>query len=406
MSLALKGIKVLDLSRVLAGPWATMTLGDLGADVWKIEQLGSGDDTRAWLPPSISGVSTYYLSTNRNKKSVAINIAKPEGRDLILQLAKKSDVLVENFRPASLRKLKLTYDDLAAVNERLIVCSISGYGRGHALEDRPGYDFVIQAESGFMSITGEQAGAPMRLGVAFIDLVTGMNAAQAILAALFMRERTGKGQWLDISLTDSAHFMLANVASGYLNTGDEPKRYGNAHPSIVPYQLFDCADGRIALAVGNDEQFRRFCAVIGRPEIALDARFATNRSRTEFRTDLIGMLEGIIRLLPLEQFLSDLRSAGIPAGDVRSVGQAFGSEVAGMRETVITVPSARLGEFRSVRNPLRMSESPFEVPSVPPEVGEHTTEVLQAELGLSLAEIEALERRGAIGRSGAAGSAV
>lgn len=292
-------------------------------------------------------MSPPIISAQTETKSVAINIAKPEGRDLILQLAKKSDVLVENFRPASLRKLKLTYDDLAAVNERLIVCSISGYGRGHALEDRPGYDFVIQAESGFMSITGEQAGAPMRLGVAFIDLVTGMNAAQAILAALFMRERTGKGQWLDISLTDSAHFMLANVASGYLNTGDEPKRYGNAHPSIVPYQLFDCADGRIALAVGNDEQFRRFCAVIGRPEIALDARFATNRSRTEFRTDLIGMLEGSSGCC---RWSSSFRTCGrrvFQQGDVRSVGQAFGSEVAGMRETVITVPSARLGNFEA-----------------------------------------------------------
>ena len=245
MSVALNGIKVLDLSRVLAGPWATMTLGDLGADVLKIEQPGTGDDTRTWMPPAVEGVSTYYLGANRNKKSVAIDIGKPEGRDLIIELAKKSDVLIENFRPASLKKFKLTYDDLKDINPRLIYCSISGYGRGHELEERPGYDFIIQAESGFMSITGEKDGEPMRLGVAFIDLISGMNAVQAILAALFMRERTGKGQWLDISLTDSAMFMLANVASGHLNTGREALRYGNAHPSIVPYQLFDCVDGRI-----------------------------------------------------------------------------------------------------------------------------------------------------------------
>lgn len=403
MSQALKGIRVLDLSRVLAGPWSSMTLGDLGAEVWKIEQPGSGDDTRAWLPPAVEGVSTYYLGANRNKKSLAINIATPEGRALILDLARKSDVLIENFRPASLRKLGLTHADLAAVNERLIVCSISGYGRGHALEERPGYDFIIQAESGFMSITGEETGAPMRLGVAFIDLVTGMNATQAILAALYMRERTGKGQWLDISLTDSAHFMLANVASGYLNTGAEPKRYGNAHPSIVPYQLFDCADGRIALAVGNDDQFRRLCAVIDRPEIAADPRFAANRCRTEFRAELLAMLGPVIAALPLGRFLADLRAAGIPAGELRSVGQALESDVAILRDTVLSVPSERLGQFRSVRNPLRLSDSPFAPPTVPPELGQHTAEVLQAELGLSPERIEQLQDCGAIGRFGGAG---
>ncbi|PKP72343.1 MAG: CoA transferase [Alphaproteobacteria bacterium HGW-Alphaproteobacteria-5] len=396
MSVALNGIKVLDLSRVLAGPWATMTLGDLGADVLKIEQPGTGDDTRTWMPPAVEGVSTYYLGANRNKKSVAIDIGKPEGRDLIIELAKKSDVLIENFRPASLKKFKLTYDDLKDINPRLIYCSISGYGRGHELEERPGYDFIIQAESGFMSITGEKDGEPMRLGVAFIDLISGMNAVQAILAALFMRERTGKGQWLDISLTDSAMFMLANVASGHLNTGREALRYGNAHPSIVPYQLFDCVDGRIALAVGNDEQFRRFCKIIGLPDLAMDERFVTNKGRTEARDELLPIIEDKLRDRKLHELLAELRAVGVPAGELRTVGQAFASDVAILRDTVVSVPSERIGTFRSVRSPLRMSESPFAPPTVPPEVGEHTREVLQAELDLSADRVDQLLEMGVV----------
>ena len=396
MSVALNGIKVLDLSRVLAGPWATMTLGDLGADVLKIEQPGTGDDTRTWMPPAVEGLATYYLGANRNKKTVAIDIGKPEGRDLIMELAKKSDVLIENFRPASLKKFKLTYDDLKDINPRLIYCSISGYGRGHELEERPGYDFIIQAESGFMSITGEKEGEPMRLGVAFIDLISGMNAVQAILAALFMRERTGKGQWLDISLTDSAMFMLANVASGHLNTGREALRYGNAHPSIVPYQLFDCVDGRIALAVGNDEQFRRFCKIIGLPDLAMDERFVTNKGRTEARDELLPIIADKLRDRKLQELLADLRAVGVPAGELRTVGQAFASDVAILRDTVVSVPSERIGTFRSVRSPLRMSESPFAPPTLPPEVGEHTRQVLQAELDLSADRVDQLLEMGVV----------
>ena len=396
MSGALDGIKVLDLSRVLAGPWASMTLGDLGAEVWKVEQPGAGDDTRGWTPPSVEGVSTYYLGANRNKKGLAIDIARPEGRAIIVELAKKADILVENFRPASLRKFRLTYDDLKAINPRLIVCSISGYGRGHALEERPGYDFIVQAESGFMAITGAQDGEPMRLGVAFIDLISGMNAVQAILAALFMRDRTGQGQWLDISLTDSALFMLANVASGYLNTGKEPGRYGNAHPSVVPYQLFDCVDGRIAVAVGNDEQFRRLCRVIGDRDLADDARFATNRGRTEHRAELLPRLEARFRLLPAGSLLADLRAAGVPAGELRTVSQAFTSDVAALRETIVSVPAPKIGTFRSVRSPLRMSGCEPVPPTSPPDLGEHTETVLATELGLSREDIAQLKSIGAI----------
>lgn len=396
MGSALEGIKVLDLSRVLAGPWATMTLGDLGAEIWKIEQPGSGDDTRAWAPPSVEGVSTYYLGANRNKKSVAVDIGKSEGRDLIVELTKQADILVENFRPASLRKFRLTYEDLKTINPRLIVCSISGYGRGHELEERPGYDFIIQAESGFMSITGEKEGEPMRLGVAFIDLISGMNAVQAILAALYMRERTGEGQWLDISLTDSAMFMLANVASGYLNTGREPSRYGNAHPSIVPYQLFACADGRIAIAVGNDDQFRRFSKVIGLPHLSSDERFATNRSRTLNRETLLPVLDAQLGKLSLQEILSTLRNVGVPAGEVRTVGEAFESDIAKLRGITVEAPATKIGRFRSVRSPLRMSASPWKNPSSPPELAQDTDEVLRSQLGISDARLAELKAVGAI----------
>ena len=397
MGAALEGIKVLDLTRVLAGPWATMTLGDLGAEIWKIEQPGAGDDTRGWMPPSVEGISTYYLGANRNKKSLAVDIGTAEGREIIVELAKQADILVENFRPASLRKFKLTYEDLKAINPRLIVCSISGYGRGHAQEERPGYDFIIQAESGFMAITGEREGEPMRLGVAFIDLVTGMNAVQAVLAALYMRERTGEGQWLDIGLNDSALFLLANVASGYLNTGKEHGRYGNAHPSIAPYQIFACADGRIAIAVGTDEQFRRFCRVIGLPELAEDQRYATNRKRTEHRDTLLPLLEQHFSGLKLAGTLADLHAAGVPAGDVRSVGQALTSDIAELRQSVVSVPAPTIGTFRSVRSPLRMSASPTKEPTPPPAVGEHTDAVLAEHLGLQPEQIARLRAAGAIG---------
>lgn len=393
---ALDGIRVLDLSRVLAGPWATMTLGDLGAEVLKVEQPGKGDDTRRWMPPSVEGQSTYYLAANRNKKGLAIDIAHPEGRALILDLARRSDILVENFRPASLRRLGLGHQELHAVNPRLIICSISGYGRDHALEERPGYDFIIQAESGFMAITGEVTGAPMRLGVAFIDLVSGMNAVQAILAALYMRERTGRGQWLDIGLTDSAAFLLANVASGYLNTGAEPTRFGNAHPSIVPYQLFDCADGPLAVAVGNDDQFRRFCEAIARPDLPQDARFATNKGRAANREALLAILDAVMAGQARAPLLAALRAIGVPAGEVRSVGEALNSDVAALRGTVIAVDDPQIGQFRSVASPLRLSDSPMPPPTPPPALGQHTAEVLADLLHLPGDEIARLAGAGII----------
>ncbi|MBY5406435.1 CoA transferase [Rhizobium leguminosarum] len=393
----LSGVKVLDLSRVLAGPWATMTLGDLGAEIWKVEQPGSGDDTRSWAPPSVGGISTYYLTANRNKKSIAVDLSTSEGRAIVLQLAAKADVLVENFRPSSLRKLGLTYDEVTRVNPRLIFCSISGYGRGNVLEDRPGYDFILQAECGFMSITGEPDGEPMRLGVAFVDLVSGMNAVQAILAALYMRERTGQGQWLDIALSDGAFFLLANVATGYLNTSVDPPRFGNAHPSIVPYQLFNCADGRLALAVGNDEQFRRLCKdALGRPELAEDPRFTTNWKRAENRAALLPLLQESFVRSELSEILATLRQAGIPAGEVKTVGEAFESEAAAVRGTVVSTQHPVLGEVRSVRSPLRLSSVSATVPTPPPLLGEHTDLILSEVLSFSGEKIDTLRATGAV----------
>lgn len=393
---ALSGIKVLDLTRIMAGPWSTMALADLGAEVWKIESL-EGDDTRSWMPPATAGISTYYLSANRNKQSLAVDLRKPEGRQLILDLAAQADVVVENFLPASLKRLGLDYEALSAVNPRLIHCSITGYGRGNPMENRPGYDFIIQAESGFMSITGEKDGEPMRLGVAFIDLVTGMNAVQGILAALFEREKSGLGQSIDIALSDSALHFLANIASGYLNTGKVPQRYGNAHASIVPYQLFDTADGSIALAVGNDEQYRRLCLdVLERPDLYNDPRFTQNKSRTEHRTLLIPLLQAVFRAWPSDALIDALRAQAIPVGEVKDVAQALESETARYRQLVMSVEHPVAGEVRMVRSPLRFSRTPTVAAKAPPLHGQHTDEVLGRVLGKDEAELASLREAGVI----------
>lgn len=397
MAAVLQGIKVLDLSRVLAGPWATMTLGDLGAEVWKVEHPEGGDDTRSWSPPSAQGIATYYLAANRNKRSIAVDLTHPEGRQIILDLAAQADILVENFKPSSLRKLGLTYDDIRAINPRIIHCSISGYGRDNPLEDRPGYDFILQAECGFMAITGEPDGAPMRLGVAFIDLVTGMNAVQAVLAALYMRERTGHGQRLDIALSDSALFFLANVASGYLNTERDPKRFGNAHPSIVPYQLFTCLDGIVALAVGNDEQYRRLCAnVLAAPDLVDDDRFRTNQARVQNRDTLLPMLQEAINRFALADLMFRLSENAIPAGEVKSVAEALTSQAARYRDVVIDTPHPLLGTVRTVRSPLRLSDAPTVDPTAPPGLGEHTNAILRDVLSLNESAIGDLRRAGVI----------
>jgi crotonobetainyl-CoA:carnitine CoA-transferase CaiB-like acyl-CoA transferase len=397
MAAPLDGVKVLDVTRVLAGPWCTMTLADLGAEVWKIENPAGGDDTRAWMPPSVDGISTYFLAANRNKKSVAVDLKTAEGRAIVAELAAKADVLVANLRPSSLRSAGLAYDSLSAINPRLIHCSISGYGREGAFAERAGYDFVMQAEAGFMSITGEVAGEPMRLGVAFVDLAAGANATQAILAALYARERTGVGQAIDIALFDSALHFLANIASGYLNTGVGPTRFGNAHASIVPYQLFDTADGCIALAVGNDPQYRRLCCdVLGCQELWTDDRFRTNAARTRNREVLIPRLQAEIGRHATAAFLSKLTEHGIPGGAVRSVAEAFASQEARARDVVVTAAHPHLKEVRMVRSPLRLSGSPTVAPIAPPGLGQHTREVLASVLAYPAERIAELERQGAV----------
>lgn len=392
----LDGIRILDLSRVLAGPWATQTLSDLGAEVWKVESIGAGDDTRSWKPPETGGQSTYYLCCNRGKRSLAVDLKTPGGRELVLDLARRADVVVENFRPSSLRGLGLGYEDLSAANPGLIHCSITGYGRGAADPDRPGYDFLIQAECGLMSITGEAEGAPVRVGVAVIDLVTGMNAVQAILAALYARTRTGRGQRVEVSLFDCGVQLLANVASGHLNTGEAPARHGNAHPTVLPYQIFPTADGELVLAVGNDRQFAVLCRDVLEDEaLAGDGRFATNAARVGNRRALIDALSAVLRTRPTGDWLCRLRGHGIPCGEVRTVPEVFATPDA--RALVAEAPHPTAGSVRMVRSPLRLSDTPVRAPTAPPLLGADTEPVLRDVLGLCPEAVAALRAAGAIG---------
>lgn len=394
---ALEGVKVLDLSRVLAGPWCTQTLADLGAEVWKVELPVSGDDTRSWLPPDVDGESTYFMCANRSKQSIAIDLSAPEGQALIRRLAAKADVLIENFKLDGLKKYGLDYESLRVINPRLIYCSISGYGRTGPRAAEPGYDFVIQAESGLMSITGEQHGEPMKLGVAITDIVTGMNAVQAVMAALFARERSGSGQFIDLALLDSAVSVLANVASGYLAAGVKPQRYGNGHPTVVPYQIVTTADGKFALAVGNDRQFAALCDVLDLPELASDERYRSNRARVLNRDTLIVRLEQALSRHGNAYWLERIRRAGIPAGPVRSVPEALEAPEIAARGMVGMTPDARHGELRLMRSPLHLRGTPPRQPLAPPRLGEHTDDVLARVLGCAEEEISSLRSAGVIG---------
>jgi crotonobetainyl-CoA:carnitine CoA-transferase CaiB-like acyl-CoA transferase len=393
----LQGIKVLDLSRVLAGPWCAMTLADLGAEVWKVEAPKGGDETRKWSPPSVGGIATYYLSVNRNKKALALDMASPRGGELVRELVRRADVVVENFLPKSLKRLGLDYDSLRVLNPRIIHCSISGYGRDGALADRPGYDFVMQAECGLMSITGTPEGEPLRFGVAITDLVSGMHATQAILAALYHRQLTGEGQSVDVALYRSGIQLLANIASAYLNTEKEPVRFGNAHPSIVPYQAFDTADGMLALAVGTDDQFRRLCLeVLERPDLAGAPEFATNRKRGENRPVLVEELASLFRARGTEHWLERLAAANVPGGKVRKVSEAFLDQPELSGQMVAEVPHPQLGKVKVVLSPLRFSACSLAEPTYPPLLGEHSGEVLQQVLAIAPAEIRALHAAGVL----------
>jgi crotonobetainyl-CoA:carnitine CoA-transferase CaiB-like acyl-CoA transferase len=379
---ALHGIRILDLSRVLAGPWCTMILGDLGADVIKIENPQGGDDTRTWGPTFVEGESAYYLCANRNKRSVGVDLSTPEGQETIRALAARCDVVVENFKAGALARYGLDYETLRLVKPDLIYCSISGYGRSSPLAGRAGYDYVVQAEAGLMSITGEPEGEPMKAGVAVADLFTGMYAVQAILAAIIARRNDGQGQLIDLALFDCQLAMLANVASATLVSGEEPRRFGNAHASVVPYQVLPTRDSEIVLAVGNDRQFKLLCTeVLERPDIVADARYATNRARLEHRETLISLLKDVLRTRDAADWQRRLARTGIPTGTVRTVGAALRSPEATARNMVVRVRHPTVGDLPLVASPIHMSGTPVVQASAPPLLGQHTREVLRELLG-------------------------
>lgn len=395
--LPLEGVKVLDLSRVLAGPWATMSLADLGATVWKIENVDGGDDTRAWSVPSYKGVSTYYLCANRGKRSIALDLKAKQGLEIVLDLAARADIVVENFRVGAAERLGVGYEQIRALKPDIIYCSISGYGRDTADATRPGYDFVIQAESGLMSITGEPEGHPLRFGVAITDVACGMTATQSILAALIQRDRTGEGQQIDVALLDCALNLLINVGSGYLNTGDEMRRYGNAHPTVVPYQIFACSEGEFALAVGNDKQFRALCrSVVGKPHLAQDPRFATARARALNRVELIPELAEVFRTRPHQHWMDACAAAEVPAGLVKSVGEALAAKGVAERGMVQTLHSETLGPVALVRPAQGLAAQRDAHYSAPPLLGQDTRAILSEVLGYDPQRIAALQESGIV----------
>lgn len=376
----LHGIRVLDLSRVLAGPYCTMVLGDLGADVIKVESP-DGDETRAWGPPFTNGESAYYLCVNRNKRSIVVDFKTDEGRKILQELVKQSDVLVENFRPGTLARFSLDYESASRANPNLIYCSITGFGQTGPLRDKPGYDFMIQGMGGLMSITGVPDGEPMKVGVAVTDLFAGQNAVIAILAALQARTQTGKGQHLDISLFDSQVAMLANIASNYLVSGNLPKRYGNAHANIVPYQSFQASDAWFVLAVGNDRQFEKLCEVISKREVASDVRFRLNAERVKHREELIPILKPVFLTKTSGEWLSMLENAGIPCGPINSLDKVFSMPQVEARQMLIHMEHPEIEDLRLVGSPLKFSDTPVDFRLPPPRLGEHTEEVLKELFG-------------------------
>ncbi len=400
----LAGIKILDLSRVLAGPWATQALADLGADVIKIERPQSGDETRAWGPPYLkdgngrdTSESAYFLSTNRGKRSMVVDIATAEGQQLVRELALQSDVLVENFKIGALKKFGLAWEDLAPHHTRLIYCSISAFGTTGPLAHEAGYDALIQGMGGLMSITGVPEGqpgaGPQKVGVAVADLTAGLYAVIAIVAALYEREKSGRGQHVELALLDTQIACLANQALNYLVSGQAPSRRGSAHPSIVPYQAFATADGHMMLAIGNDRQFATFCELAGEPALATDARFATNAQRVAHRDLLVGRIASLLSARETRHWIERLSAAHVPCGPINDVAQAFREPQVRAREVEISLPHARGIAAPGVRNPIRFSRTALHYELPPPLLGEHTAQILAERLGLEEPEIEALRAR-------------
>jgi crotonobetainyl-CoA:carnitine CoA-transferase CaiB-like acyl-CoA transferase len=386
----LDGLRVLDLSRVLAGPYCTMMLADLGADVVKIERPGSGDETRGWGPPYTGGESAYYLSANRGKRSVAIDLSSEEGRRIALDLCAEANVVIENFKTGGAARLGLDYESVAQRNPKVVYCSITGFGSKREPAGRPGYDFVAQAESGLMSITGPADGEPMKVGVAVVDVLTGLHAAVGILAAV----RSGEGERIEVSLLDSGLASLVNVVSSVLVSGEEPRRHGNAHPSIVPYETFHAADAMIAIAAPNDGLYRRLCEVLGAPELADDERFATNSDRVVNREVLIPLIEERLATRSADDWLAGLDEAGVPSGKIRSVPEALAAAAEAGMPASTSVPHPTAGEVELVNSPIQLA-SGLRPAEAPPLLGQHTAEVLR-ELGLEDAEIQRLAAAGVV----------
>jgi len=407
MSGALSHIRVLDLTRVLAGPWACQTLADLGAEVIKIERPGSGDDTRAWGPPYLkdrdgkdTAESAYFLSANRGKKSVTLDISTPEGQAIIRKLVADSDVFIENYKVGDMARYGLSYDDLKASNPRLIYCSVTGFGQDGPMSSFAGYDFIIQAMGGLMSITGERddlpGGGPQKLGVAFSDLMTGMYSTVAILAALENRHKSGQGQYIDMALLDVQVATMANMNMNYLVSGAVPKRQGNAHANIVPYQVFRSSDGHLVLAVGNDRQFAKFCDIAGCPELARNERFATNANRVRNREILIPLLQEILLGRTTQEWVAPLEAAGVPSGPINDIAQVFEHPQVKHRRIRVDLPHPQSGSVPSVGNPIKFSATPITYRNAPPVLGQHTQDILSTLGGLSAAEIKMLGDKGII----------
>lgn len=404
---ALKGLKVLDLSRILAGPWASQTLADLGADVIKVERPESGDDTRSWGPPwhgsgapDSHDMSAYFSSANRNKRSLAVELGSPAGQAIILELVKKADVLIENFKVDGLKKFGLDYATLKKVNPRLIYCSITGFGQTGPYASWPGYDFLIQGMGGLMSVTGkpdtEPGGGPIKVGVALTDIMTGLYAVISVLAALSHRERTGSGQHIDVALLDVQIATLANQAANYLVGKEVPARMGNAHPNIVPYQDFTTADGHMIIAVGNDEQFKKLCSILGKDDWANKQEYSTNAERVINRDQLIPAIAEITRTASTEYWLTIMRRAGVPCGPINSIDSVFSDPQVKHKGMQLSLPSASGNHVSMVASPINLSETPVSYRYPPPGLGQHSREVLEHWLGMGPDTIELLSQKGVI----------